>query len=54
MASVSIQVGGVQIDVDDEDADYKPVLKAAFKTLLDVIEKCSPSEDDDEEGEDGE
>lgn len=53
MASVSIQVGGVQIDVDDEDADYKPVLKAAFKTLLDVIEKCSPTEDDDKAADNG-
>lgn len=54
MAQAHITVGQIEIAIEDEDAGFKPVAKAAFKLLLDVIEKVQPEPDDDEDDDDGE
>jgi hypothetical protein len=49
MAQVKITVGGVDIQIEDEDRGFKPVLKGAFDMLLKVIDKIQVVDDDEED-----
>lgn len=49
MAQAHISVAGVEIVIEDEDAGFRPVTKAALKLLLDLREQFGAVVDDEED-----
>lgn len=53
MAAVSISVGGISIELGDEDETAKSLAKLARKTISDLVDFLDEKGDDPEEGGDG-
>lgn len=49
MAQVNIQVGGIEVGIEDEDKGHKAIAKLAREIVLELIDKVAV-EPDDEEG----
>ena len=53
MAAVSLSVGPITVQIDDEDETAKALTKLARKELVFIAMHMQVTSDDDEEGEDG-
>lgn len=53
MAAVSISVGGIDIELGDEDRSAKYLAKLAGETIRNLVDFLDEKGEDPEEGEDG-
>lgn len=53
MAAVSIQVGNVNVTLEDEDRGAKSLRRLALTTLADVFETCGGADEGEEGDGDG-